>query len=269
MSGFASDWLALREPYDHAARAKLPVEALATWAKARRQLRIVDLGSGTGSNLRGTSAHLGVPQNWTLVEHDPLLIEAGTERLANLPEGVGAAYRQLDLAGDLDAAIPRGTDLVTCAAFCDLVSADWLSRLVAVAEARRAALYIVLTYDGVWRWRPGDLFDATVKQAFHAHQATDKGLGPALGPKAVEALRDRLQPLGGRLLVEPSDWQLRYEDRQMQKALLDGYMQAALEIAPDQAGEIRSWAQQRRRQIDAGRSTHRVGHEDVLWLPDG
>ena len=94
------------------------------------------------------------------------------------------------------------------------MSAAWLDRLMAVAEARRAALYIALTYDGGMRWRPGDIFDATIKKAFHAHQATDKGFGPALGPTAVSALRDRLQPLGGRLLVEPSDWQLRYEDDQ-------------------------------------------------------
>jgi hypothetical protein len=269
MSGFASDWLSLRESYDHAARAELLLQALAAWAEDRRQLAIIDLGSGTGSNLRAISEHLKVPQAWTLIEHDPLLIETGTAQLAMLPKGVDATYRQVDLAGDLDKAIPARTDLITAAAFLDLVSAAWLDRLMAVAEARRAALYIALTYDGGMRWRPGDIFDATIKKAFHAHQATDKGFGPALGPTAVSALRDRLQPLGGRLLVEPSDWQLRYEDIELQKVLLDGYMKTALETAPDQAAEIRSWALQRRKQIDAGRSTLRVGHEDILWLPDG
>mgnify|MGYP001040312419 CR=1 FL=1 len=269
MSGFASDWLTLRETYDHAARAESILSVLNTWATHHRQLAIVDLGSGTGSNLRAVSGQLKVPQAWTLIEHDPLLIEAGTAQLATLPKDVEATYREADLAGDLDKAIPARIDLITAAAFLDLVSADWLDCLLAVAEARRAALYMALTYDGGMRWRPGDIFDATIKRAFHEHQTTDKGFGPALGPTAVSALRDRLQPLGGRLLVEPSDWQLRYEDQEMQKALLDGYMQTALEIAPDQAGEIRSWALQRRQQIDADRSTLRVGHEDVLWLPDG
>lgn len=269
MSGFASDWLTMREPYDHAARAEPILPMLNAWAAHHRHLAVVDLGGGTGSNLRAISGHLKVPQSWTLIEHDPLLIEAGTTQLAALPKDVEATYREADLAGDLEKAIPARTDLITAAAFLDLVSAEWLDRLMAVVEARRAALYIALTYDGGMRWRPGDIFDATIKRAFHAHQATDKGFGPALGPTAVSALRDRLQPLGGRLLVEPSDWQFRYEDQGMQKALLDGYMKTALEMVPDQAGEIRSWAQQRRKQIDAGRSTLRVGHEDVLWLPDG
>jgi hypothetical protein len=268
LSGFASDWLALREPYDHAARSTTPLQALAAWAAARDRLAILDLGSGTGSNLRGTSRALAVAQDWTLAELDPKLIAAGTPLLEALPERVTARYRQVDLQAELEATIGAGIDLVTCAAFCDLVSAAWLDRLVAAAARRRAALYLVLTYDGGWRWRPGDLFDATVKAAFDRHQATDKGFGPALGPHAVTALAERLQPLGGRLLVEPSDWQLGYDDRAIQQALLDGYVAAAGEMLPDQAAEIGDWAAQRRRQIDAGRSTHRVGHRDVLWLPD-
>ena len=278
MSGFASDWLTLREPYDHAARAKPLLAALAGWAVSRGSLApptasggpltIVDLGSGTGSNLRGTSPHLPVAQAWTLVEYDPRLIEAGTPGLGTLPAGVTARYVEHDLAADLDGAVPAGTDLVTAAAFADLVSAAWLDRLVAVVEARKAALYLVLTYDGGWRWRPGDVFDAEIKRLFDAHQATDKGFGPALGPAAVAALRERLQPLGGRLLVEPSDWRLGYADRAIQAALLDGYAQAATELDQTQASEVRDWATQRQKQIDAGRSEHRVGHQDLLWLPE-
>lgn len=267
MSGFAADWLTLREPYDHAARDRDLLAALAGWAKPRQRLAVVDLGSGTGSNLRGTSPALAMPQSWTLVEYDERLIAAGTPGLAALPSGVEAAYRGLDLSGDLDAAIPDGTDLITAAAFADLVSASWLDRLIGVARARKAALYFVITYDGGWRWRPGDVFDATVKRLFDAHQATDKGFGPALGPLAAETLRARLTPLGGRLLGGASDWRLGPSDQAMQKALLEGYVAAAGEMAPDELAEIRDWAAQRGRHIEAGRSVHRVGHTDLLWLP--
>ena len=268
MSGFASDWLALREPYDHAARSRDLLATLAAWAGERDRLAIVDLGSGTGSNLRGISPALAVPQAWTLIEYDPRLIEAGSPGLAGLPADVTARYRKLDLARELEAAVPAGTDLVTAAAFADLVSAAWLDRLVAVVTTRRAALYLVLSYDGGWRWRPGDIFDAEIKRLFDAHQATDKGFGAALGPMAAGALADRLAGSGGRLRKGSSDWQLDAEDRAIQKALLEGYVAAALELAPEQTGEITDWAAQRRRHIAAGRSVHRVGHQDLLWLPD-
>jgi len=268
MSGFASDWLALREPYDHAARATDLLATLADWAHGRDRLAIVDLGSGTGSNLRGTGRGLRVAQTWTLIEYDPRLIEAGTPGLAALPAGITAGYRRLDLARELEAAVPVGTDLVTAAAFADLVSAGWLDRLVEAVTTRRTALYIVLSYDGGWRWRPGDIFDAEVKRLFDAHQATDKGFGPALGPASAGALADRLNGCGGRLLTRASDWQLGYADRAIQAALLESYVVAAAEIAAEQAGEIADWAAQRRQYIEAGRSVHRVGHRDLLWLPD-
>ncbi len=267
MSGFAHDWLALREPYDHAARAPEPGRRLAAWAAGRKRLRIVDLGSGTGSNLRATAPALACAQDWTLVEHDPALIAAGTPALAGLPADVTAAYAGLDLARDLASAIPAGTDLVTMAAFLDLVSAAWLDELVALVLERRAALHVVLTCDGGLRWRPGDIFDAEVKRLFEAHQRTDKGFGPALGPAAAAALEARLPTDRGERHVAASDWRLGYADRAIQTALLKGYAGAAAVIAPDQAAEIADWQSQRVRHIEAGRSEHRVGHQDVLWLP--
>lgn len=268
MSGFAHDWLALREPYDHAARAPELGQRLAGWADGRARLRVVDLGSGTGSNLRATAPALPCPQAWTLVEHDPALIAAGTAALAGLPADVTAAYADIDLARDLASAIPAGTNLVTTAAFLDLVSEAWLDELVALVLERRAALHVVLTCDGGLRWRPGDIFDAEMKRLFEMHQRTDKGFGPALGPDAVAALETRLRPANGELLVAASDWRLGYADQALQTALLEGYSRAAAEIAPGQAAEIADWQAQRARQIAAGRSEHRVGHKDLLWLPE-
>lgn len=267
MSGFATGWLELREPYDHAARAPDLLDRLAAWAAGRPRLGIVDLGSGTGSNLRAVAPALPCPQGWTLAEHDPALIAAGTPGLATLPGHVTAAYAKVDLARNLAAAIAEGTELVTASAFLDLVSAAWLDELVVLARERGTALYLVLTCDGGLRWRPGDIFDGEVKRLFDAHQRTDKGFGAALGPTAVAALEARLAPAAGELLVARSDWRLGYGDQTIQKVLLDGYAQAATEIAPGQAAEIADWRDQRARQIEAGRSEHRVGHQDLLWLP--
>lgn len=268
MSSFAGDWLALREPYDHAARAKGLLGALGQWAAGCQRLHIADLGSGTGSNLRGTSPALGSAQDWTLLEHDPRLIETGTALLGGLDHGITARYRPADLSVDLAAVIPDDTELVTCAAFLDLVSAAWLDRLVALVGQRRTALYVALTYDGGWRWRPGDIFDAEIKRLFDAHQASDKGFGPALGPRATTALIERLEPMGGRLMVEASDWRLGYADQAIQDALLEGYASAARELAADQADEIGDWRTHRQKYVSTGRSGHRVGHKDLLWLPD-
>ena len=45
-ASFPADWLALREPYDHAARDARLAGRLAAWAARRATLDIVDLGAG-------------------------------------------------------------------------------------------------------------------------------------------------------------------------------------------------------------------------------
>jgi Methyltransferase domain len=127
--GFAAGWLALREPYDAAARSSELLSRLAAWRAGRGLLRVTDLGAGTGSNLRCAAPSLGGAQDWTLVELDPALIAAGHERLAQAE--VGWHYRRLDLARDLERLGAESVDLITASALLDLVGEAWLRRLVA------------------------------------------------------------------------------------------------------------------------------------------
>jgi len=57
------------------------------------------------------------------------------------------------------------------------------------------------------------------------------------------------------------------EDQAMQLALLDGWLGAALEIAPESRAALTSWHQRRRSHVLGGRSELRVGHVDLIgWL---
>ena len=58
MSGFSAEGLALREPVDSAARSESVAAFVAASLRGRSPLRIVDIGSGTGSNLRFLASRL-------------------------------------------------------------------------------------------------------------------------------------------------------------------------------------------------------------------
>lgn len=255
---FAADWLDLREPYDRRARSPDLLERLTAWRAGRGRLRVVDLGAGTGSNLRCTATALGGEQHWTLLELDPSLIEAGQERLAQV--AVGWGYRRLDLAIDLERAADGGVDLITASALLDLVSEAWLERLVALQRRTGAALHMVLSVDGVIAWAPPDADDLSVTEAVNRHQLTDKGFGPALGAHAVGVLHRLLAAAEGQVLLAPSHWLLGSADRELQGALLAGYV--------DVAG-MDAWAERRRRLIASDRSCLTIGHQDLLFLPEG
>src|SRR5215212_6571083 len=119
MSGeFSSDWLALREPADAAARDTGLADQLRD--RLTPPLTVRDLGCGTGSMGRWLAPRLHGPQHWVLMDRDPaLLTHAGT----HLPDAVTVETRQGDVTALTEDDL-AGTDLVTCSALLDLLTTD-------------------------------------------------------------------------------------------------------------------------------------------------
>ena len=95
MNNFSPEWLDLREAADRRARSREIANAVAARFALRDELRIVDLGSGTGANLRATASLLPNRQAWTLVDNDPELSEAAKVKLCRWADAVGARRRDL------------------------------------------------------------------------------------------------------------------------------------------------------------------------------
>jgi hypothetical protein len=159
--------------------------------------------------------------------------------------------------------VEGGVDLITASALLDLVSEAWLERLVALQRHTEAALLMVLSVDGRIAWSPTDADDLSVTEVVNRHQRTDKGFGPALGARAVEVLHSLLATAEGQVLLSPSDWLLGNADRELQLALLAGYVDVAA-VAVD---GIDAWAARRRQLIAGGQSHLTIGHGDLLFLP--
>ena len=70
----SSDWLALREPADAAARSVELVDMLRPYLP-NDPLEIHDLGCGTGSMARWLAGQLPGPQKWVLHDRDAELLE--------------------------------------------------------------------------------------------------------------------------------------------------------------------------------------------------
>lgn len=304
MSGFDPEWLALRDPFDRAARESAALDfdwpAFVARLRAGRPtdaaLQIVDLGCGTGASLRALAARLGGHQQWRLIDHDPQLLaalpatltqwaQAQGGRAAESPQGlrihlpcaqVDVSWQLADLT-DLEALALPGAHLVTASALLDLVSAQWLQALVERCATTRAAVCWALSVDHRVQWQPADAADATVHRLFMVDQQRDKGFGPSLGGAAVAAAQQALARAGYRVVTAPSDWQVDSargaDDRALLRALVDGDAGAALRHAGDasEAQAVRDW-QQRRLAMLANPTPIQpvqltVGHADLLAWP--
>ena len=281
MTGFSAQWLALREPADHRARDRTlqnkVCEQLANVARTeQRAVRLIDLGCGSGSNLRALATSLPEQQHWTLVDYDPLLLAAARAALIAWADEVindsttltlrknnkilEIEFSQVDLARDIERVLAWPADVITAAAFFDLVAESWLVRF---CQALRTTLYTVLTYDGSEQWLPPHSADSAMLKAFHAHQKTDKGFGVAAGPDATSAMQRELTARGFQVTLASSPWKIDQTEAAFIHALATGSAAAVRETGLLNELEVNQW-------LTARMSAQHcmVGHWDILATPN-
>ena len=279
---FDGDWLAQREPFDAAARSRTLAAAFAD--ALPEQPVILELGAGAGSLLRWLAPIIGGSQAWLLVDADPVLLERALLTTAEWGEAQGFAVRwrngltlltpdgawrigaQVADIVDLGAVDIGSADGVVCSALLDLVSARWFARL---GEALRSPLLACLNVDGHDAFRPPHAADAAVRIGFRRDQARDKGFGPSVGHRAEAALRRALVPHGFEVMSAASDWRIPPAAVEMLQSMVRGHAGAASRWMPSARGAIAAWQAARLRQAASGRLSLRVGHRDILALPNG
>ena len=174
MDDTLAQWLALREPWRTARlsirRAGLStvdvMRAIAT--RGQDPLRVLDLATGTGANIRYLMPRFPVRrQHWLAVDHSPTLLAQLPIRMSFM--GSGARIRSRDERGGcvvrdtplachvetrtldldtLDADVFANRHVVTASALLDLVSEEWLRSLAARCRAAGAAALFTITYNG-------------------------------------------------------------------------------------------------------------------------
>jgi hypothetical protein len=164
-----------------------------------------------------------------------------------------------NLSSNLESVLALPTDLLTAAAFFDLVAEHWLERFCGLL---RSPLYTVLTYNGQEIWHPPEPMDAAMLKAFHAHQQTDKGFGVAAGPNAAGVMEALLKARGFAVSSAQSPWKLAAADRNLIEQLAIGSASAVLETKQVSAEEVSAWRQSR-----SLAQTCEIGHTDLYARP--
>jgi hypothetical protein len=285
--GFSEAWLTLREPADHAARSGLLTKQLSNWAMQQSTLHCVELGAGTGSNLRYLCPLLGHNQQWTLIDNDPTLLErlpdlikiwaerhqicrSATDKglfLKSEHFSARVSWIQQDLAHNLTNLSLESTQLLCASALLDLTSADWLEQLASMCIANNCATLFALNYNGHIRWNDSIEQDTLISDLLNAHQLRDKGFGDALGPQAGMYFVKQLEESGRHVVSDESNWVLDASLSALQMDLIQGWACAATEQDKSLSAVVESWSKHRLEACRARESILTVGHSDLLSLP--
>jgi SAM-dependent methyltransferase len=273
MSDALAEWLALREHADAAARSMRLARLVGGHLSGRNPVRVLDLGTGTGSNIWYLLNHLGASrQQWLAVDRSPVLLshlrDNASRRLAGRGERVAIDTREVDL-GTLDfSELVADRHLVTASALLDLVSDAWLRSLAEQSRAAGACTLFAITYNGRSACSPVEPEDDWILELFNRHQHRDKGLGgPAAGPDAVAAAVRAFTEVGYQVETEATDWRLDPSDDRLQRELIEGWAYAATETDRGSASAIADWRARRIAHVERGHSQIVVGHDDIAgWL---
>ena len=254
----SSDWLALREPADAAARSDELVDELAP-VLFDGELVIHDLGCGTGSMSRWLAPRLRGPQRWVLHDRDAELLA----RVDPAHETRQGDITRLTLADLHDA------DLVTASALLDMMTAEELERFVDACSAVGCPVLITLTVVGRVELAPADPMDAAFMDAFNAHQRRDTVGGRLLGPDAVGAAAEAFAASGRDVVIRPSPWRRGAEHSALIAEWFAGWVAAAVEERPDLTGAADAYVERRLREAAQGSLAVTVHHEDLLVRSSG
>ena len=277
MTGFSADWLSLREPADLRARNADLGARVAGHLAGETPLRIVDLGAGTGANLRASALLFPQDQHWHLLDHAPDLIAEARRQLVQWADSARTVADGLELVRDgrritvsfvltdlsrslagVSSVVPH---LVTASAFFDLVSPLFIDALARETAAAGAAFYTVLSCDGRDFWTPAHSGDGAIAAGFRADQARDKGFGPAVGHAATDHLERAFRLAGYATDRASSPWKLGPQDAALVAMLASGTAAAAVASGTVTAPEAQDWVQAR-----AG-ATCEIGHCDLFAWP--
>jgi SAM-dependent methyltransferase len=281
MTSFSTDWLSLREGADHRSRNPFLQDQVLRYLQEISSLKndpihIIDLGSGTGSNLRALAPLIHHNQKWTLIDYDSQLLKAAREKICLWADSIidndatgpvtlvknnyeiTVQFLPKDLASDLQSELFESADLITAAAFFDLVALDWL---VQFCKVLKTSLYTVLTYNGKETWLPSDPRDTEILEAFHHHQGSDKGFGNALGPLAFKTMEQLLKKEGFHVETGSSPWILNPNDTLLIQELAVGTAKAAAETHLVSDEIAKQWGEQRVQSQQC-----EIGHDDLFAI---
>ncbi len=268
-----NQWLNQRFDYDSRSRnLDLEKEFLASLAELET-INIIDLGSGSGANLKYLSPKIDGQQVWHLIERDKSLMNHAEKTIELVKQTNQAKLRSVHKIiadfTDKDLNVFKETErrvFLANAVFDIIPLATFLTflDLLGSRPCNNVILYFTIHINEDLTIQPIHPLNQKYLSLFHQHMQRDQNGKRAMGPNTVREISNTLSQRGFLVKTADSSWDIK-EDSSFLKSNFDFIICATRELlGPKEVGEWEEWVQFHLKAIDQGKSRLHVGHQDIL-----
>ncbi len=205
MHEFQNKWLNLRETVDRNSRNKRILYLINKFFKNKKNIRIVDLGSGAGSNYRFLKSRLLNNQYWSFVDISHQSTNYFKKNIKLSSKIKKTNFKIVDVINNLEKINFNDYNLVTGSAFLDILPKTWFKNFYKL-NVDTEIVYFALNYNGNFKFFPKHKDDKKILNIFNKDQKSDKGIGEvAVGPDCTELINKAFKRTHKRYVLD-STW---------------------------------------------------------------
>ena len=113
MHEFENSWLLSREKIDSISRNKRAIKKINEYTSISKNLNIIDLGCGTGSNFRYLNPKILKKQSWKMVDISHLSLSYLKKNIKHSQKIQNITYKKIDIIKQIEKIDFKNFDIVT------------------------------------------------------------------------------------------------------------------------------------------------------------
>ena len=260
MHEFENSWLLSREKIDSISRNKKAIEKINKYTSISKNLNIIDLGCGTGSNFRYLNPKIVKKQSWKMVDISHLSLSYLKKNIKHSQKIQNITYKKIDIIKQIEKIDFKNFDIVTGSALLDIMPKEWFINFLNINKSTKI-IYFTINYDGNFKFYPKHKDDDNIVRLFNQDQMSDKGIGKkAVGPKCTQII-DQLFQRTHKTYVFNSNWVVE-KNKNMQKM----FISFCEDIISKNKKNYEDWLNYRKEKIKSNKSILKLQNKDFLAL---
>ena len=206
MHKFENSWLYQREKIDHSSKNLKIIDKINSSLKNLKNIHILDLGTGTGSNFKFLSKKINHKnQFWTLMDISKSSLREANKQITLNNKVKKVSLKHNDIIKEIKNTNFNKFDIVTGSAFLDIMPYKWFKDFHRLNQNTKI-IYFSINYDGFFNFHPHHSLDTNMLNLFNKDQQSMKdGKFKAVGPDCAEIIKSFFSKTH-KTFVQNSNW---------------------------------------------------------------